>query len=307
MGMLLKSELLKGCDKQAINGSAYIKDCEKLTTKTGSEYYSGMLECKGSVPFKVWSSNPAFEVFKTTEIVGKVCMVEGKLDFFTGSVAIVIDNVCVDTLNGYDISDFYEDVYDIDKYFGNLVSTLSKNVSDRAMKVFDTIMTGSMLERFKVEYAARYHHDNCKSGLLAHTTKVVKLASLVKMYPAVMNRVGTDLLFLGCALHDIGKVYEYSNGSISDVGKLISHNTYGVLILHEYKDFIISTLGDEFYVNLLAIIQQHHGEYGERPRTVASCVINMLDCFDSDMTSLNNLLDEASEGEQIRFCDFKLI
>lgn len=307
MEILVKSELSKGFDKQYVKGVVYLREVEKSTTKTGNEYYSGMLECKGSVPFKAWGSSSAFDVLKNTELSGMICVVEGKLDFFTGTVAISLDDICKETSDNYDVSDFYDDVYDIDKYFNNLMSTLSKNVSSNALNVFNAIVSGNYLERFKVEYAAKYNHDNCKSGLLAHTTKVVKLASLVKMYPAVMDRVGSDLLFLGCALHDIGKIIEYSNGSISDTGKIISHITYGVLILNEYRDFIVASMGNDFYLNLLAVVQQHHGEYGERPRTVASYVINMLDCFDSDMTSLNQKLDGISDTEQIRFGDYKII
>ena len=49
------------------------------------------------------------------------------------------------------------------------------------------------MTRFKVEFAAMSHHDNCKGGLLAHTYKVLLLMKFVcRQYEAATTKRGTD-------------------------------------------------------------------------------------------------------------------
>ena len=171
--------------------------------------------------------------------------------------------------------------------------------------LFDEIIK-PVEDSFKNEFAAVSHHDACRSGLLAHTTKVVRMASMIKQYPEILKRVSSDLLFIGCALHDIGKVFEYNNGAISNLGKSLSHHTFGVIILLDNKELICSSMGESFFYSLLAVVEQHHGEYAEHPRTVASYVIYQLDNLDSRLTSLNSLLAE-SDGDVVQYDGYKMI
>ena len=155
------------------------------------------------------------------------------------------------------------------------------------------------------EFAAVWHHDNCKAGLLAHTTKVVRMASLIRMYPEITKKISPDVLFIGCALHDIGKVYEYGLGAVTDEGKVLSHHTFGVLFCASHKKDIVEALGRDGYRLLLSIIEQHHGEYGERPRTVAAYVVHRLDMLESVLTSVNTLLKDSPDGN-IQYDGYKL-
>ena len=80
----------------------------------------------------------------------------------------------------------------------------------------------------------------------------------------------------------------------------------GVLILEPHKDDIIHLMGKDFYMDLLAIISQHHGEWGERPRTVASVVVHLLDSLESSISTINEMLEGVEKGTQISYNGYKL-
>lgn len=309
MKILLKSELVTKRDQDRVQGYVYIKNYSVQPTKNGGSYIGGNLEAKGSLPFKVWSNANCFAEMSNNNYSETICLVDARVNVFGGVYSLILESCqAVDMRNfEYAESDFYQERYNKDTYWNNLCNTLKKHVSENAYKVFELIVSGDVKDAFLLEFAAVSHHDAYVSGLLAHTTKVVKLATVIKMYPEITRIVGTDLLFLGCALHDIGKTREYHNGVMSEEGKRISHLTSGILLLEEHKNDIVELMGNDFYIDLLSVISQHHGEYGERPRTVASAVINQIDCLDAHLTTLNEMLESCEKGTQVAFDGGKLI
>lgn len=312
MDILDKKKINTTEEGTIVSGYACIQTYSLQPQKNGGQYISGQLQVKGQLPFKVWSDtkpNGAYMclVNSPDEYKGNVVYIRGKVDKFGGATSLIIDTVRAVNVTelGLSESDFFEEVYSIEQWWGMLTSTLKKHCSSKAYSLFDDLMM-SVKDRFLVEFAASYHHDNCKSGLLAHTTKVVKMASLIKMYPNITKRLSVDALFLACALHDIGKVYEYSNGVVTNNGKMISHHTFGAMIIVSNVEKITDMMGEKFYYQLLSVIEQHHGEYGERPRTALAYVVHLLDSMEANLTSLDSLLSE-SNGEQIQFNGMKLI
>lgn len=312
MDILNKKEINNTDEGMYVSGYAYIQNYSVQPQKNGGQFISGHLQAQGQLPFKVWSDTRPDGAFisllnNPTEYKGRVCYIKGKVDRFGGNTSLVIDTIRAINSDevGLTESDFFEEVYDVTKWWRLLEGTIKNNCSDEAYNLFLNIMS-SVKSRFVVEFAAANHHDNCKSGLLAHTTKVVKMAALLKMYPNLWSKVSTDALFLACALHDVGKIKEYSNGTISDEGKIISHHTFGVMFAIENKDTIINSMGDKFFLELLSVFEQHHGEWGERPRTTLAYVVHLLDNLDSTLTSLDSMLGET-KAEQIVYNGYKLV
>lgn len=309
MKILVKNDLLTMHDQEKVQGYVYIKNYSVQPTKNGGSYIGGNLEAKGSLPFKVWSSAGCFAEMSSNNYNETICMVDAKVNVYGGSYSLVLEGCrAVDMRNfEYEVSDFYQEKYNAESYWNNLCATLKKHLSENAYKVFEIVVSGDVKDAFMKEFAAISHHDAYASGLLAHTTKVVKLATVVKMYPEIVRIVGNDLLFLGSALHDIGKTREYRNGVMSDEGKRISHLTSGILMLEVHRNEIEELMGIDFYIDLLSVISQHHGEYADRPRTVAATVINQIDCLDSHLTTLNEMLEGCEKGTQIIFGGDKLV
>ena len=312
LSILQRENIIKLPEGTKVSGYALIQSCKQLSTKTGGSYLAGNLHVKGQLPYKIWSDvrpGSAFAVLSVNpeSFANKICIVDGKVDMYGGTPSLVIDGVELVDKKSVNLTtlDFFQEVYDANAWWGKLESILKKNCSATGFEVFSKLIA-PYKERFMMEFAAVSHHDNCCSGLLAHTTKVVRLANMLKMYPALMERCSPDLLFISCALHDLGKVREYSEGTMSKWGTVLSHNTFGVMMLAENEEMIITSMGERFYCELLAVVTQHHGEYGERPRTLAAYVVHLLDALEANLTSLNSLAADAKPGDTIAFNGFKL-
>ena len=303
--ILKKEEITTEYEGSFVEGLAFIQSYNVLPQKNGGKYIMGQLQVKGQMSFKVWSNCLAFSTLTTTDLKGTICRLKGKIDKFGGTTSIIVESVVKVEDDSILKSNFFEDVYNAESLWGTLSNVLMKNCSEDAYAMFNQLIE-PYYDRFINECAAVSHHDNCKSGLLAHTTKVVRMASLIKMYPEILARISPDLLFISCAIHDIGKIFEYSDCAMSGLGIMLSHHTFGVKLLLENKKIIIESMGENFFYKLLAVVEQHHGEYEERPRTVVAYVVHLLDTLESQLASLNSVLAE-SDGSMVQFNGFKLV
>lgn len=299
-------------DKTPVSGICLLQTYSKQPTKNGSFYMGGTLTTNdGSMSFKSWGNSSAFRLMEEDDIKGCIVQVDAEVNVYNGMKSLIVSYIKVltsDMINelGITATDFMYSKYNVDAYFVKFNGLMEKNLSEGGMRVFNAVMD-KYGERFKQEFAAMHHHDNCKGGLLAHSLKVCQIASIVSLYPNILNWVSKDLLYLGCALHDIGKINEYNLGDISEEGKVLSHLITGALILaNEFEDVICNELGDRFFYDLISVISSHHGEFGEPPRTVAAYVVHKLDIVDSVFTSLNETLEDAKKGDVQMFDGFKL-
>lgn len=307
MSVLKKSDLVKMSDGSYIDGYVLLKSYTKQPTKNGGFYITGGLEAVGAMQFKVWGNADCFKELDSYDYSDTICFISGKINVYGGVVGLVLET-CKAIEESEDLSkaDFFEAKYDAEAYWKTLVGTVKKHVSEEAFRVFELLFTDEIREKFITEFAAVSHHDNCRAGLLAHTAKVVKLCTVIRVYDSIMSRVGSDLLFVGAAVHDLGKILEYDNGSMSKLGRKLSHNTIGISMLEAKKSEIVALKGEEFFYMLESIVSQHHGEYGEEPRTVAAYVIHLIDCLDSNLTSLNQQLEGIERDSQIGYGGMKL-
>lgn len=310
MNILKKEEIVKLPDRTSVTGYVLVQSYSVMPQKNGGQYIGGKLQAAGDLGFKAWSStlptSAYMKMLGEEDFRGKICFVDATVNYFGGEYSLILNSIKAveQGKDGLNKSDFFQSVYDENIYMRDLRALLKKYCSPNAILVFELLMKDHE-ERFKLEFAAVSHHDNCRSGLLAHSSKVTRLATLIKMYPAIMKKVSLDLLFVGTALHDIGKIEEYSDGSISEIGVKLSHHTMGVLMVNEHREKITELMGEDFFYGLLSIIEQHHGQYAEHPRTVAAYVIHLLDAMEANLQSLNDLILN-SVGSQVQFDGFKL-
>lgn len=311
--ILTKENIMKMKDGDPFRGKCLIHTYELAATKTGGTYIKGSVQGKGEVSFRVWSNASCYNMFTDSTsgelaasglLRDKVCTVSGNISIYGGVTSLIINRV-VDVDEDANTQDFYVVRYNKNAYFESLLDTIKKYTTEKGFMVADTLIS-PYVEEFMNEYASVSHHDNCSGGLLAHTTKVVKLCTVLKMYDNIWKKLDLDLLFCGCLAHDIGKIREYNNGVISDMGKVLSHPCMGVMIVTEMKDKIVELKGEEFFWRLCAVINQHSGEWGERPRAKEAYVVHLLDFMESKLTSLNEALEGLGDGAQFVFETYKL-
>ena len=307
---IVKVENVRKCSNgESVNGLLLMKDYTKKTTKNGGFYFDGNLEGLGSMNFKAWGNSDAYDKLDTDDYQGQVISVYGEVNIFNGILSIIIKDLNAVDVSGEGISknDFFASKYNEVAYFEAFKRTLGKLADENSVKIFDLVMK-DIEGRFRVEFAARSMHDNCKNGLLAHSYKCLYISRLLTMYSDIVKEQGRDLslIALGVALHDIGKVKEYTDGSIVGLGQIVSHHTFGVELLLDHKEEIVDLKGEEFFYRLCAIIEQHHGEFEERPRTIESYIVHLIDKFESDMQFLNQSLEGFEKGNQLQINGFKL-
>lgn len=145
--------------------------------------------------------------------------------------------------------------------------------------------------------AARTVHHNTVGGLLEHTLEVASICRLmVKLYPEKLN---LSLLLTGAILHDVGKVEEYNQKSLSfdftDRGKLVGHISIGKEMLtrhlEEMKDF-----PPNLKLEIEHMMLAHHGkrEWGspEVPKTIHAFALFHADLTSARLNQFINVMDK---------------
>ena len=293
--LMSKQSVMEAANGTKVAGYVYVRTYSELPTKNGSMYFAGKLEMVGAVDFKVWAGN-TFNKMKETNMANNICHINAEVNEYNGTKSLIINDIQEYTEDELLPEMFFEQKYNPDELWSSLNKILAGNCSPEGIAVFNLVIE-PYKERFMKEYAAISHHDACMSGLLAHSRKVVFIAQIIKSYPNIFKSIDRDLLYVSAALHDIGKTQEYTNGSISEAGKKMSHLTLGLEMIRPFHDQIVELKGEDFYESLQSVIQQHHGEYGERPRTLAAYIIHIIDMLESQLTDIDEVICSATSDQ----------
>lgn len=281
-----------------INGVILVSDYSIGMTKTGKEFIHGNLLSTIKVPFKAWCNSKAFDKLKLEEYENTPVFIRGTADNYNNNGSIILTDI--ERVEGYSSDQFMSQKYNADAFYDFMLRILAEHVSEKGMKIYQRIMTDDIVKRFKEEFAASGHHDNCKAGLLAHTYKCVYLMScLLGLYKTLWytkegdeykpDQNKKDLLMLGVALHDLGKIREMNMGVYQECSK-VTHRYLGTEYIAEFKKDIIEGYDESWYYDLISIMLQHHGEYGDPCKTFASYVVHKVDLIESQMTYAQDLI-----------------
>lgn len=280
-----------------------VKEYSVKPTKNGGEYIEGVLQCGKAFSFKVWSSSAAFTELRKYDYKGRVAVINGSFDDYNGIQSIIIDTISASS--EYTPEQFLEVKYNKDAFYEALKQTVAKQCSSKGVELLSKMFftDEELTKAFCLEFAAKSHHDNCMSGLLAHTFKAVSMLSWVlAMYPAlvcsdenkaIIDADKKDLFIIGMVLHDIGKVKELNMGVYTSES-VVTHNVLGMDLLYKFRDEIEATYSPMWFRYLQSILSQHHGEWGERPKTVYSYIIHKVDEMEAKCTELSTKIADAN-------------
>ena len=307
MPIITKEQIQNGADKQAVVGEILVRTYTTALTKKGDEYITGTLLSGIEVPFKVWNNSSAFNSLKREDYSNVIVQIMGSFNEYNNQKSIIVDSI--QAIEGYTIDQFLPVKYDANAYWNALMQVMKQKVGEYAYSLADRILFSNeeVSNAFKIEFAAQSHHDNCKSGLLAHTFKVLSNVNyLITTYPKIAygeNRQNTlDMLFLGTLFHDLGKIREMNLGIYQPVSK-VTHRYLGAEYIAEYKKEIIEHYDEDWYYNLISIILQHHGEYAEPCKTIYAYIVHKADALDAEFTTLVEGIENPiinSVGESIK-------
>lgn len=167
-------------------------------------------------------------------------------------------------------------------------------------------------KELSVAMAAQYggYHDGKVGGLLNHIRKLLRYAEVAMTEYELLHTMSPeerDLVILGLVVHDFGKILELKNGAYTEIS-IVPHTYLGIEIISKYKDLIEETYNEMFYRELQAIILEHHGEFGERPKTVYAYLVHVIDLLDSRVSGLQRKVEglELGDTANIAFDGYKL-
>lgn len=287
----ITKELLTGnhATGDTISGLVLLREVKRQVTKNGKPYFSGTI-CSGvDIPIKAWDNSSAFKFLEKEDLSGKVVYISGNWNEYQGMFSIVLDSVMANAETvAMDAMQFIPTKYNIDAYWNGLKQIMQSNLTENGMKLANKFLFDNeeVAEAFKVEYAAKSHHDNCKGGLLAHTYKICYIMQVVfSLYKDIADK---DICMLGALLHDIGKVKEMHMGVYQPCSK-VTHRFLGIEMLD--KDLIVSLYSEEWYYELVSILLQHHGEWGDPCKTVSARIVNLVDEFEANAMLLKQAIE----------------
>ncbi|HEY8889279.1 MAG TPA: HD domain-containing protein [Clostridium sp.] len=309
MEMKKISEIKKG---DRVEGFYIIKSVDiKVSNNSNTNKYLdfNLGDATGDINAKLWECNEEIEnKFKQNVLV----KVKGTVNEWRGKLQLKIEMIrLTEERDEVDICDYIAVApYSPEIMYNDILDYLAKIENADIQNIVTNIISNN--EQKLMHYpAAKSNHHAIRSGLLYHTTTMLKAGEKLSEIYTFLN---TDLLYAGIILHDIGKIYEMNASDLGIVseysveGQLIGHIVQGVKMIETAS---IEVKADKEVTMLLEhMVLAHHyeAEYGspKKPMIPEAEMLHHLDTMDARMYDMNKALTETKEGkfsERIRSLD----
>lgn len=278
-------------------GFLLVRSAEQRTAASGSRYLDMNLADKtGEINAKVWDGavNPP----KT----GIAVKVRGLVLEYNGRLQLRVDKIRpVEQSDQMDVSLLTPCAPEPPEEMRcSIQAVIDGMVREPLKALLNEILQTAGEELSYFPAAQRLHHAE-RSGLLHHTTSMLKTAdAILGCYPSLDG----DLLRAGVILHDLGKISEMDSdsfGNVSDYtadGLLVGHLVRGVAQLREAAKKVGTP--EELVLLLEHMILSHHGEaeYGSprKPMFPEAEALHWIDVLDARMNEMQGILDRTPEG-----------
>lgn len=257
VGDTVRRPVLVGAVKEAVdkNGNTFVK----ITVKDGMTDVTAMM-------FK--ADKKLLESMGVTE--GSVADIQLNISDYNGAKSYKIEKISPTKDTSLSAGDFIKmPPLDIDLMYSEICELVKSSANDYggkytplsqlALKILD-----DKKQQYMTSSAAVTMHHNIRSGLLYHSYRMVKAADAIC---GIYSKLDRELLLCGTALHDIGKIWEYSTSPLGDAeftssGVLFGHLYLGASLIKKYS--AADNYNMEKVQLLTHLILAHHGtrEFG---------------------------------------------
>ena len=251
-------------------------------------------DVSGRVKAVMWDPPTGSEAVQQDEVV----FVRGSVSDYHGPQVVVSD---IRKLDPEKVNRaFFQAVSerDIGEMIAELKAVIEEDIKDSHLKaLLETFFSDSEFARlYASSPAARTIHHNYVGGLLEHTLEMIAVCrTMVGLYP----QIRADLLLTGAILHDIGKIEEYRQDSISfdftDRGKLVGHISIGKEMLNS-RLAALPDFPEDLKLELEHMMLTHHGkrEWGspEVPKTIHAFALYHADLVSARMNQFVKIMEK---------------
>ena len=273
--------------KDVVHSVFIVKYIALMESRDGKSYLNVVLsDSTGDIECRKWQN-----AVKVVEQIsrGDYVSVQGKINFFQNRLQLIISEIELCSEDELNRDHFIsKSMNDSDKMFDELIE-IAESLTDVYIKdlIKIVLFDSEINRRIKVWSAGKSIHHNYEAGLLEHIYSCTKLAVMLSdFYKADINYV-----VAGAILHDIGKVYELSDGVLveyTEEGKLLGHLVKSLELLDRYAAKI-SNFPYDTKVHLKHILASHHGQYEhgspKLPQTTEALILYHIDFIDSKVNS----------------------
>ena len=280
----------------SFTGFYILKNVFNKVTNTGKPYLAcSLADASRMVEAKVWDYSgpvgPADE--------GKVVKIQGQMQEYKGAPQVKVERIRLATdQDSYDLSLLVPVApMDLDGAYAR-VAGLIETLEDADYRAVCLEFLRRHGEGFRRMPAAKSVHHSFLSGLLMHTSNMLKIADfLAGLYADIIDR---SLLLTGTLLHDFAKEQEFcfsGLGMVTDYslsGQLVGHLVMGAQEAAQCAQEL--GIPEEKSLLLQHMILSHHGEpeFGAavRPQCAEAELLSEIDLIDSRM----EIYAEALQG-----------
>ena len=140
-----------------------------------------------------------------------------------------------------------------DEVFNKIISHL-ETIKDDKLRSFVIGYYKEHADEIKISPAAKAMHHNYMGGLLVHTLECIELAECVM--DTVYQKINRDNAITACALHDIGKIFEYT---IDTENGIIDYNHDFQKEWLSHSQYAFSLCMTKGFKEVAKMIAAHHG------------------------------------------------
>lgn len=270
--------------------------------KNGPFWRLELRDSSGSLEAKIWS--PQSQMYTGLK-AGDVVEVAGRVSMYRERLEVAVDRMRVladEEKAGLDLSLFMAASERPSSELLEELEALCKGTLTHGpwKKLIKLVLADPRVaEHLLIAPAAKAMHHAYAGGLLEHTLAVAKLCmAFADLYPDLDRQA----LLAGAVCHDLGKLWELSQGLTTDYtgeGRLMGH----IQLMLDFLEPLIrkSGLDDHLALHFKHLILSHHGQYDfgspRLPATGEAFALHYADNLDAKLNQTRSALSGVAEGE----------
>ena len=278
-------------------GYLIVSSAEQRASANGKNYLDMTLADKsGSINAKMWDGTVQ------PPLAGSIVKVRATGNEFNGRMQLRVEKIrAAENRDPVDMSALIPCApRDPNEMLGEVVRA-ADHIADPDLRRITCELLDRAGDKLLTFPAAKQMHHAERSGLLHHTTTMLRAANaIMSVYP----QLNASLLIAGVIVHDLAKIDEMDAdtlGLVSDYsvdGKLIGHIVRGVVNIQLAAEKTKANPGKALLLQHMVL--SHHGipEYGSplAPKFPEAEVLNTIDTLDARLYEMDEALSRAIPG-----------
>jgi 3'-5' exoribonuclease len=272
-----------------------------IKTSTNNKQYGDytLTDATGEINGKLWDISDE----AACPQAGELLKIKGLVTEWQGNLQFRMDKFRpIEESDGVDISQMVPSAPYTPEEMLDTIKLYLKKIENADIRKLVIEMLTQYADYLPLHPAALHNHHAIRSGLLYHTTTMLKAAeALLNVY----TNLDSDLVYGGVILHDICKTVEINAGSAglateySRDGLLLGHIVQGIVAIEKAGDKVGAD--KEITAMIQHILLSHHyePEFGSprRPMFPEAELVHYLDMIDTRMYDMEKGLSDVDEGE----------